>query len=72
MRDTIPRGEGHNAALWAAKGRDFVREHYGHNGDATVKFEALSSAGQIVNERLLECVQPAQKHKSSLCSLKMF
>ena len=30
------------------------------------KFEALSSACQIVNERLLEFVQPEQKNKAEL------
>ena len=39
----------------------------GHKGDAAVKFEALSSAGQIVNERLMKCVKPAQKTKQSSC-----
>ena len=46
------------------KARICFRVHYRHKGDAAVKFEALSSACQIVNERLLECVQPAQKKQS--------
>ena len=50
------KGEGRNAALRAAKGMDFFRVHYGHKGDAAVKFKALSHTCQIVNERLLECV----------------
>ena len=40
----------------------FFRVHYSHKGDAAVKFEALSSACQIVNERLIKCVQPAKKN----------
>jgi hypothetical protein len=33
-------------------------------GDAGGKFEALSSVCQIVNERLMNCVQPVQKKLS--------
>jgi hypothetical protein len=45
----------------------FFREHYSHNkGDAVGKFEALSSARQIGNERLMKCVQPEQKNKAEL------
>jgi cellobiose-specific phosphotransferase system component IIA len=43
---------------------DFWGVHYGHKGDAAMKLEALSSARQIVNERLMKCVQPAQKKQS--------
>jgi hypothetical protein len=43
---------------------DFFRIHCRHKGDAAMKFEALSNASQIVNERLLEYVQPAQKKQS--------
>ena len=35
-------------------------------GDAAGKFEALSSAFKIVNERLMKCVQPAHKQKAEL------
>jgi hypothetical protein len=35
--------------------------HYGHKPYAAVNPEALSSACQIVIERLMMCVQPAQK-----------
>jgi hypothetical protein len=49
---------------------DFVRLHYGHKGDPAVEIEALSSACQIVNERLLECVQPAQINKAELMPFK--
>jgi hypothetical protein len=35
-----------------------------HKGDATGKFKALSSACEIVNERLMKCVKPAQKNKN--------
>ena len=61
------QGEWHKAALRASKGMDFFRVHYGHKGDAAVKFEALLSACQIVNERLLECVQLMQKNKQGSC-----
>ena len=46
LRSTL--GKGHNAALRAAKGMDFFRVHYGHKGYAALKFEALSTACQIV------------------------
>ena len=67
LRIAHTQGEVHNAALqpekvWICLGMDFFRVHYGHKGDAAVKFEALSSACQILNERLLECVQPTQKN----------
>jgi hypothetical protein len=35
-----------------------------HERDAAGKFESLSSAGQIMNKRLMKCVQPAQKKQS--------
>jgi hypothetical protein len=50
-------GQGHNGH-WPQN--VFFRVHYGNKGDAAVKFEALSSACQIVNERLMKCVQPVQ------------
>lgn len=53
-----------------AKGMDCFRVHYDRKGDAPVKFEALSSACQIVNERLMKCVQPAQKNKAELMPFK--
>jgi hypothetical protein len=34
-----------------------------HKGDATENLEALSSACQIVNKRLMTCLQPARKNK---------
>ena len=46
---------GLRSTLRAEKGTDLLRVHYSHKGDT------LSSACRIVNERLLECVQPAQK-----------
>ena len=58
---------GRRAQRSTAKGMDFFRVHYGHKGDAAVKFKALSSACQIVNERLLAGVQPVQKTKESSC-----
>jgi hypothetical protein len=48
----------------------FFRVHYGHKGDATVKFEALSSACQIVNERLFKCVQPMPHNYKQILSAK--
>jgi hypothetical protein len=41
-----------------------------HKGEAAGKFEALSSASQIVNERLMKCVQPAQNNKVELKPFK--
>ena len=43
------QGEGHNAALRAAKDMDFFKGAL-RPGDAAEKFDALSSAYQIVNE----------------------
>ena len=58
------QGEGHIAALQ-------TKVHYGHTkGDAAIKFEALSSACQIVNERLMKCVQP--EHKTNKAELMPF
>ena len=49
------QGEGHNKSI------DFFRVHYGHEGDATGKFKALSSACQIVNETKMKCTACAKK-----------
>jgi hypothetical protein len=49
---------------------DFFRVQFGHKGNAALKFEALSSACQIVNERLMKCVQPAQKKQSRAHAFK--
>jgi hypothetical protein len=48
------------------KRHGFFRGNYERKGNAAGKFKALSSACKIVNERLMKCVQPAQKHKAEL------
>ena len=56
---------GHHLEKRGAKGMDFFRVHYGHTkGMPPWKFKVLSSASQIVNERLMKWVQPEQKKQS--------
>ena len=47
---------------------DFFRVHYGRKGDEIRGI--ISSACQIVNERLMKCVQPEQKKKAELMPFK--
>jgi hypothetical protein len=47
----------------------FFMVHYSHKGDAAVKFEGLSNACQIVNERHDVCTACA-KYKAELMPFK--
>jgi hypothetical protein len=43
-----------------------------HKGDGARKFKALSSACQIVNERLMKCVQPETNKAELLPFMQRF
>jgi hypothetical protein len=73
MKGTMPHSGSRAQPPLVAKGMDllFWGGHYDHTkGTSPGKFEALASSCQIVNERLMKCVQRKKTNKAELVPFK--